>query len=110
LLGQARITGEIASVRRSRTKIFWPSAGVLWDGVFVANRTPPSLHEPISSDLLGIIQRNRPDQRYFLSANAAEGILRRVDTQGRHLFPPLRHALERLSGRKLTGYEPAQTS
>lgn len=110
LLGPGKITGELASARRSRAKIVWPNAGVLWDGAFVANRTPPSLHNPVSSDLLEIIERNRPDHRYFLSANAAEGILRRVDTQERHLFPPLRQALERLSGRKTRVYTPVRTS
>lgn len=98
----ARITGELSSVRRSRSKLVWPNAGILWDGTFVAARTPPTLNAPVDCDLLNIIERVRPDARYFLSPNAAEGILRRVDGQGRHLFPALRRALERLSGRRLT--------
>jgi len=101
LVGPARITGELASIRQSRAKFIWPHAGILWKGNFVANRTPPSQYKPGYSNLLHIIERNRPEPRYFLSPNAAEGILRRVDSQGRVLFPPLRQALERLSGRKL---------
>ena len=89
----------IASARLSKGKTVWPNAGVLWNGVFVGNSTPASQNKPDSSDLLDLIERRRPDEQYFLSANAAEGILRRVDAQGRHLFPPLRRALERLSGR-----------
>lgn len=100
LSGVGQISGELEAARASEEKFLWPNAGILWDGVFVANRTPPSIGEPVESDLLDLIERARPDARYFLSANAAEGILRRVDTQGRHLFVPLRKALERLSGRE----------
>jgi DNA (cytosine-5)-methyltransferase 1 len=98
----AKISGDLSAVRRSRSKLVWPNAGILWNGTFVAARTPPTLQSPIYCDLLSIIERARPDARYFLSPNAAEGILRRVDTQERHLFPPLRRALERLSGRQPT--------
>lgn len=100
LTGAGQISGELEAARQGDDKIVWPNAGILWDGVFVANRTAPSIGAPVESDLLDIIEPGRPDSRYFLSANAAEGILRRVDTQGRQLFPPLRKALERLSGRE----------
>lgn len=105
LLGSGQFSGELASFRKSEAKIVWPNAGILWSEFIVANRTPPALHKPEASDLLDIIERRRPDQRYFLSPNAAEGILRRVDTQRRQLFPPLRQALEKLSGLKPRGYE-----
>lgn len=100
LSGVGKISGELEAARMNEEKFLWPNAGILWDGAFVANRTPPSISEPVDSDLLDLIERIRPDSRYFLSPNAAEGILRRVDTQGRHLFVPLRNALERLSGRE----------
>lgn len=100
LVGPRNISGELASVRRSHAKIVWPNAGVLWRGTFVANSTPPSQSKPVCSDLLDIIERDQPDKDYFLSPNAAEGILRRVESQGRSLFPPLHQALLRLSGRK----------
>ena len=99
LLGPGKVSGELAGVRAESGKIVWPNAGVLWDGVFIANQTLGSPHKPVPSDLLDIIERGRPTERYFLSPNAAEGILRRVDSQGRRLFPPLRQALERLSGK-----------
>ena len=35
--------------------------------------------------------------RYYLSPNAARGILRRVESQGRNLFPPLKKSLEALA-------------
>lgn len=100
LRGSSQIVGELSAIRDSKEKVIWPNAGILWRNIFVGNRTPPSINNPITSDLLDIVEQSRPDQRYFLTANAAEGILRRVDSQGRHLFPPLRQALARLSGRQ----------
>lgn len=99
LRGPKMISAKLEAIRNSDAKVIWPNAGVLWNGDFIANNTPPSLSDPIHSDLIKIVEHIRPDPRYFLSPNAAEGILRRVDSQNRHLFPPLRKALERLSGR-----------
>lgn len=110
LLGPSKIVHELETVRRSRPKTSWPNAGVLWKGVFVANKTSPSQNKPVISDLLDIIELERPNERYFLSSNAAEGILRRVDSQGRTLFPPLRQALERLSGRRCKVHQPIRNS
>jgi len=42
-------------------------------------------------------QSREVPQKYFLSPNAAKGILRRADRMGRSLFPPLREALEILA-------------
>ena len=99
LIGPSLVSDELAAVRSSQSKTIWPTGGILWDGTFVASRTSPALSKPVRSDLLELIETVRPHQRYFLSPNAAEGILRRVDSQDRHLFPPLRQALERMSGR-----------
>jgi DNA (cytosine-5)-methyltransferase 1 len=93
------IEDKLSNVQNSNKKIVWPNAGIMWKDKFIANSIYPSPCEPIHSDLIDIIERDKPDLRYFLSQNAAEGILRRVDSQNRHLFPYLRIALERLSGR-----------
>jgi DNA (cytosine-5)-methyltransferase 1 len=99
LTNPSLVSEELSAVRNDSAKTIWPTAGILWDGAFVAGRVAPSLNKPASSDLSTLIEPHRPDSRYFLSPNAAEGILRRVDSQDRHLFPPLRQALERMSGR-----------
>ena len=99
LTSPSLVSDELVAVRSSQSKTIWPTGGILWDGTFVASRTPPTLSKAANSDLLDLIETNRPDQRFFLSPNAAEGILRRVDSQDRHLFLPLRRALERMSGR-----------
>lgn len=101
LRGSKMISGKLSSIRQSESKTIWPNAGVIWNDIYIANNTAPSLSIQLQSDLINIIEFNRPDSRYFLSPNAAEGILRRVDSQNRHLFPPLRIALGRLSGKNL---------
>lgn len=110
LAGASKMTGEISSLRKSRVKTVWPHAGILWKGVFIGNRTPPAPYKPVQSDLLELIERKKPDERYFLSANAAEGILRRCDSQERRLFSHLRYALEKLSGRRSCEVEPAENT
>ena len=110
LLSPGKVLGELAAVREESAKIVWPNAGLLWDGGFIAKQIPASRHKPISSDLLDVVERARPNDRYFLSPNAAEGILRRVDSQGRCLFPPLRQALDRLSGKPAKTCRPIETS
>lgn len=99
LRGTKMTSNKLSVVRESDSKIIWPNAGILWKDIFIANSTSPSPSTPIHSDLIDIVEMIKPEPRYFLSPNAAEGILRRVDSQNRHLFPHLRSALERLSGR-----------
>ena len=78
----------------------WPRAGIAWGDKYIGASVPPSPHAPIASDLGTIIQDNVLDQRYYLTPNAAEGILRRVNSQNRKLFNPLQRALETLSSKK----------
>lgn len=100
LRGSRMIANKLSTVRESQEKVVWPNSGILWQDVFVASSLSPAPCEIIHSDLIAIVESQKPHSRYFLSQNAAEGILRRVDSQNRHLFPPLRQALERLSGKK----------
>jgi len=39
-------------------------------------------------------EKTKPADHYYLSSNAAEGILRRVKSQNRTLFGPMSNALE----------------
>lgn len=55
---------------------------------------------PVTSKFIDVIEKDTVDDWYFLSPNAAEGILRRVRSQGRTLFRPLAEALERLARKK----------
>jgi DNA (cytosine-5)-methyltransferase 1 len=44
-----------------------------------------------------LIEKGEVPEKYFLSPNAAKGMLRRADRMERELFPPLRKALEIMS-------------
>lgn len=81
----------------SAPKIKWPSGGVMVDGACLMAPVSPSPNSPIHSKIIDILDSKKPTNRYYLSANAAIGILRRVESQGRSLFDPLDAALRRLS-------------
>lgn len=81
----------------------WPKAGLAWDDTYIGSAVSPTPAVPIPSSLLDIVERERVGDRYYLTSNAAEGIIRRVDNQGRKLFPPLRKALEAEKSKKVSG-------
>jgi len=74
----------------------WKTGGVIWrDKVLEANVSPAPATE-LSTKFVDALDETIPDQQYFLTVNAAKGILRRADSVGRTLFPPMRSALEKL--------------
>lgn len=79
----------------------WQRGGLVWSNKFVECNVSPTPAKIINSSLLKLIETNQANPVYFLSPNAAEGILRRVDGQNRSLFKPLRIALEKLSSRNI---------
>lgn len=72
----------------------WPKAGIAWGDGYIGGNVAPTPHKPIESCLTTVVERDHVSRKYYLTPNAAEGILRRVDNQGRKLFGPLRTALE----------------
>lgn len=72
----------------------WPKAGLAWDNAFIGATVYPTPTHIIDSSLLDVVEKIHVGKRYYLTPNAAEGIIRRVDGQGRKLFAPLREALE----------------
>ena len=78
-------------------RIKWSSGGVMSGGRCIMASVSPSPNEPIFSSFGDVLDQFRPSKRYFLSANAARGILRRVESQGRELFGPLDAALRKLA-------------
>lgn len=75
----------------------WPNSGMAWGGVCLTAVSSESPSRVKESTLLDVITTQDVPLRYFLSPNAAQGILRRVEIQGRRLFPPLWSALKELS-------------
>lgn len=75
----------------------WPTSGIVWGGVCLTAKTSESPNHVVESTLSEVIETKEVHSRYFLSQNAAKGMLRRANRMGRPLFPPLRKALEILS-------------
>ncbi|TWD44038.1 DNA cytosine methyltransferase [Pantoea sp. SJZ147] len=81
-------------------KLRWLSGGVAFGDVCYDFKVPDAPSKPKLEKLISVIEKINIDDRYFISPNAAEGILRRVDSQNRKLFPPLYEALMKLSKKK----------
>ena len=87
---------DLVQVKKGIAQIKWQSGGYAkgddcWD--VSAPQAPTRI---ISTRLISVLERSVNDARYFLSANAAEGILRRVASQNRTLFPPMDQALRQM--------------
>lgn len=77
-------------------KYDWQKGGIAWNGKYIESPLQTTPQDIIETSLLPLIERERQKDCLYLSPNAAEGILRRVDQQNRTLFAPLRVALEKL--------------
>ncbi|MEN6350366.1 MAG: DNA (cytosine-5-)-methyltransferase [Syntrophomonas sp.] len=77
--------------------IRWKNGGAAYSKWCLEAKTSPSPNKSIEKKLIDIIEKRSVEEKYFLSPNAATGILRRVSSQGRILFKPLYEALERLA-------------
>lgn len=81
----------------------WGSGGIAYKDCVVTASVSSSPLIASTSTFLDVIEKTKVHERYFLSANAVQGILRRVDKLGRHLFPPLDVVLRKI----VTSDEPA---
>lgn len=75
----------------------WTNSGMVSHGVCLTVKTSESPSNAVASTLLPCIETQEVPEKYFLSQNAATGILRRVDRMGRNLPPSFRQSLEILS-------------
>jgi len=75
----------------------WTNSGMVSHGVCLTVKTSESPNNAVESTLLPCIETQQVPEKYFLSPNAATGILRRVDRMGRNLPPSFRQSLEILS-------------
>lgn len=75
-------------------KLKWMSGGIAFDDKYIDFKAADYPKEIISSKLIDVIDKSSSlNEKYFISSNAAEGILRRVKSQNRRLFDPLYEAL-----------------
>lgn len=90
--------GDLNEIDFSDEKIKhkWERGGIAWGNSFIQCSINPTPANIVESSLIDLIEKQDVAEAYYLSPNAAEGILRRVDHQGRTLFVPLRTALEEL--------------
>ena len=84
--------------RDDAPKMKWSSGGVMAAGWCLMAPVSSAPNQPVHSRFVDALDRAKPSARYFLSSNAAKGILRRVASQDRELFGPLNSALRRLAG------------
>lgn len=94
--GSSKIKLPKVTSHTDAPKIKWASAGVLERNECIMGPVSQMPQNPIPSLLVNALDKERPDLKYFLSPNAAKGILRRVNKQGRKLFHPLSEALYHL--------------
>lgn len=92
---------DLPNMDTPHNKLVWGKSGLMWSGRYLIgeHRDLPCI--PMRSSLYEIVEKGETKPRYYLTPNAAEGILRRVDNNNRRLFEPLREGLEVLSGRKI---------
>lgn len=78
----------------------WRKGGIVENGRVLECDAYPTPLKVKRTVLFALVEEDQNNSLYYLTPNAAEGILRRVDGQNRHLFPPLRDALEQLKSQK----------
>ena len=74
----------------------FPASGMAWRGECLILDTLESPNDAVASTLSDILETSVP-QRFFLSARAAAGILRRAERRGRTLPIALQQALEAMA-------------
>tara|TARA_R110002094_G_scaffold41331_7_gene53784 strand:- start:661 stop:1011 length:351 start_codon:yes stop_codon:yes gene_type:complete len=81
-------------------RLKWQSGGYAYRDDCWDISAPEGPAKVIQTKLINVIDKTVPDKKYFLSPNAAEGILRRVESQNRTLFPPMSAALKQMVANK----------
>lgn len=75
----------------------WMTSGMVWRGECLTANILESPNHAAESMLLECIETREVQEKFFLSQNAATGILRRVDRMKRNLPASFRQSLEILS-------------
>lgn len=76
----------------------WGNSGMGSPTEFLTLNTSEFHSGAVVSSLSDILETGDVPQRFFLSATACKGILRRAEKRGKALPAPLRHALEAVDG------------
>lgn len=81
------------SLKPNGHSLRWQTGGFARGNECMDIKAPEAPARVVEKPLVDVVERQKPSPHYFLSANAAEGILRRVDSQNRTLFGPMERAL-----------------
>lgn len=74
----------------------WLNCGMVWQGEFVSTNAPEGSGQPVEGTMLEVVEQGAVAAHYYLSPNAAKGMIRRADRMNRKFLPALRKALETL--------------
>jgi hypothetical protein len=83
------------------SSVDWQSSGMGGPTEFLTLNTSAWHSGGAACSLSEVLEAGPVPQRFFLSARACSGILRRAGKRGKDLPPPLRHALEAVAGSEL---------
>lgn len=75
----------------------WKNGGTCWKGIARQASCSVVPSNPVEGNLASCIDSKAKVEDYAISANAAKGILRRVEKQGRTLFAPVASGLRTLA-------------
>ena len=84
-------------IKPDEQRLKWQTGGFARGNECIDIKAPDAPSKVVEKPLVEIIEQKKPSQHYFLSTNAAEGILRRVDSQKRTLFGPMDKALRTMA-------------
>jgi DNA (cytosine-5)-methyltransferase 1 len=85
-----------ASIKDTTFKRKWKNGGVACRDMIIEGSTSSAPSKVVQSLFVDALDQEIPEDTYFLTANAAAGILRRVASVGRTLFPPMHDALKKM--------------
>lgn len=98
LAREFKISGAVEHpLRTVNGDVKWQRGGCAYEGVVVHAPASTAPVRPSVSRFVDLLEKRDIPERYFLSPNAARGILRRVKRRGRNLFAPLEASLRKLA-------------
>ena len=84
------------SIKDETFKRKWKNGGVACQDMIIEGNSSTAPSKIVPASFVDALDKTVPDDTYFLTNNAAAGILRRVATVGRTLFPPMHNALKKI--------------
>jgi DNA (cytosine-5)-methyltransferase 1 len=94
-LGEAK--ARCFSISHNSLPPKWASGGLAFKDLLIDAPFATAPCNPVASKFSSVVEERSVDRRYYISPNAAQGIVRRVDKLGRTLFPPLNTAIRHLA-------------